>query len=61
VLMDYMPFTPKTRTRLETLAALEPRYLAAMHGSTFEGDASRLIRAAGDMLERQLGAELIVR
>jgi flavorubredoxin len=61
VLMDYMPFTPKTRGRLNELASLEPRYLAAMHGSTFEGDASPLLRAAGDVLERQLGAELVAR
>jgi hypothetical protein len=46
---------------LNELASLEPRYLAAMHGSTFEGDASPLLRAAGDVLERQLGAELVAR
>ena len=58
VLMDYMPFTPKTRQRLETLASLEPHMLAAMHGSTFVGDGGSALRAAGDMLERQLGREL---
>jgi hypothetical protein len=56
VLMDYMPFTPRTRRHMETLAALEPRTLAAMHGSTFAGDGGRALRAAADMLERQLGA-----
>jgi flavorubredoxin len=56
VLMDYVPFTPKTRDRLETLAALEPRLLAAMHGSSFSGDGAAALRAAGDMLERRLGA-----
>jgi flavorubredoxin len=56
VLMDYVPFTPKTRDRLETLAGLEPRLLAAMHGSSFSGDGAAALRAAGDMLERRLGA-----
>ena len=55
VLMDYVPFTPKTRSRLETLAALEPRLLATMHGSSFVGDGGAALRAAGDVLERQLG------
>ena len=54
VLMDYMPFTPQTRARLEQLASLEPRMLAAMHGSTFIGDAAQALRDAGDVLERQL-------
>ena len=56
VLMDYVPFTPKTRARLETLAALEPRLLATMHGSSFAGDGGAALRAAGDMLEARLGA-----
>jgi flavorubredoxin len=56
VLMDYMPFTPKTRRRMEDLAALEPRLLAAMHGSSFEGDGAQALRAAADVLEELLGA-----
>jgi flavorubredoxin len=56
VLMDYVPFTPKTRTRLETLAALEPRLLATMHGSSFSGDGGAALRGAGDVLERRLAA-----
>jgi flavorubredoxin len=55
VLMDYVPFTPKTRQHLESLAALEPRLLAAMHGSSFSGDGGAALRAAGDVLERRLG------
>ena len=56
VLMDYVPFTPKTRARLEQLAALDPRMLAAMHGSTFEGDGAHALRCAADALEQRLGA-----
>jgi flavorubredoxin len=55
VLMDYVPLTPATRCRLDELAALNPRILAAMHGSSFVGDAATALRSAGDMLERHLG------
>ena len=57
VLMDYVPFTPQTRDRLETLARLQPRLLAAMHGSAFEGDGAAALRAAGDVLEQHLGLQ----
>ena len=57
VLMDYVPFTPQTRDRLETLAQLQPRLLAAMHGSAFEGDGAAALRATGDVLEQHLGLQ----
>ena len=57
VLMDYMPFTPQTRRRLEELARLEPKMLAAMHGSTFQGDCAGALRATGDVMEQLLGAQ----
>jgi flavorubredoxin len=56
VLMDYMPFTPQTRRRLNELAALEPKMLAAMHGSSFIGDGAAALRAAADVMEQHLGA-----
>lgn len=56
VLMDYVPLTPATRRRLHELADLEPRMLAAMHGSTFVGDGAAALRAAADMLQGRLGA-----
>jgi flavorubredoxin len=55
VLMDYMPFTPATRARLEDLATLQPKVLAAMHGSSFVGDGAAALRAGADMMERTLG------
>ena len=55
VLMDYMPFTPATRARLEDLAKLRPRVLAAMHGSSFTGDGAAALRAGADVMERVLG------
>ena len=59
VLMDYMPFTPQTRSRLEGLAALQPQMLAVMHGSAFVGDGAAALRAAGDVMERHLCAPLV--
>jgi flavorubredoxin len=59
VLMDYMPFTAQTRQRLETLARLEPRLLAVMHGSAFEGDGAAALRAVGDVMEQLLGAQTV--
>jgi flavorubredoxin len=56
ILMDYVPVTAATRRRLGELADLNPRVLAAMHGSTFVGDGAAALRAAADMLERRLGA-----
>lgn len=51
-LMDYMPYTPNTRPLLENLAALKPRTLATMHGSSFTGDcATALIELDGVMKE----------
>jgi flavorubredoxin len=55
VLMDYMPFTPATRARLEDLASLQPKILAAMHGSAFVGDGAAALRAGADAMERVLG------
>jgi len=56
VLMDYVPLTPDTRRRLNELADLQPKILAAMHGSTFVGDGAAALRSAADMLQRRLGA-----
>ena len=60
VLMDYLPLTPNTRRRLNELADLQPRVLAAMHGSTFVGDGAAALAGAADMLERRLGAAVSV-
>jgi flavorubredoxin len=55
VLMDYMPFTHQTRRRLEELASLGPRLLAAMHGSAYVGDGAAALRGAADVMEKLLG------
>jgi flavorubredoxin len=56
VLMDYMPFTPNTRRQLDKLAALKPRLIAAMHGSSFEGDGASMLRDAADVMQQHLGS-----
>lgn len=59
VLMDYVPLTPKTKQRLDELASLEPRLLAAMHGSAFSGDGASALRSAAGMLEKRLGSAAV--
>ncbi len=43
-LAEYAPYTRNTAALFEKLAALEPRRLAIMHGSSFEGDGARALR-----------------
>jgi flavorubredoxin len=40
---NYLPYTNRTEPTLKRLAALKPRTLATMHGSTFVGDGERAI------------------
>lgn len=49
VLADYAPYTHYTEKLFQKLADLEPRRLAIMHGSSFEGDGARALKdlAAG--------------
>lgn len=54
-LMDYMPYTPNTRPLLEGLAALKPRTLATMHGSSFTGDCSKALLGLDGVMKEMLG------
>ena len=56
VLMDYVPYTDNTRRQLAKLAALKPRTLAAMHGSTFVGDGAAILLASADVIQSVSGA-----
>ncbi len=40
--------TPGTAPTIRTLAALEPRTLAIMHGSSYNGDSAGALRALAD-------------
>ncbi|SEK09239.1 FprA family A-type flavoprotein [Paraburkholderia diazotrophica] len=48
--MDYYSHTKHADAMLERLAALEPRMLACMHGSAWEGDCASLVRALAQSL-----------
>ena len=54
--MNYMPYTPYTKTLLEGLANLKPRTLAAMHGSTFVGDGATALRNLDTVMQEVLGS-----
>jgi flavorubredoxin len=56
VLMDYVPYTDNTKRQLAKLAALQPRTLAAMHGSTFVGDGAAALIASGEVIRKVSGA-----
>jgi flavorubredoxin len=55
VLMDYVPYSDNTRRQLATLAALQPRTLAVMHGSTFVGDGAAALMASAEVIQRVSG------
>jgi flavorubredoxin len=50
-----MPFTPYTMETLHRLAALKPRTLATMHGSSFRGDGGAAITALAAIIEDLIG------
>ena len=50
-----MPYTPYTEATLQRLAALEPRTLAVMHGSSFRGDGATAIRELTQVIKKNLG------
>jgi flavorubredoxin len=59
VLAEYVPYTPLTARNLTRLAALKPKTLAIMHGSSFMGDCARALGeldiAFKDVFGRQEG------
>jgi flavorubredoxin len=54
-LMDYMPYTPNTRPLLAGLAALQPKTLATMHGSSFTGDCATALMELDGVMKETLG------
>jgi flavorubredoxin len=51
---NYMPYTPYTEPTLQRLAALKPRTLAAMHGSTFVGDGAHALTDLAQVMKEVL-------
>ena len=52
---NYIPYTPYTDATLQRLAALKPRTLATMHGSTFVGDGARAVTDLAQVFQEVLG------
>ena len=52
---NYLPYTPLTEPTLKRLAALKPKTLATMHGSTFVGDGERALADLAHVLKEVLG------
>lgn len=48
-LANYLPYTKKTDGEIKRLAALNPKVLATMHGSAFEGDGGRALNDYAEM------------
>jgi flavorubredoxin len=55
VLAEYMPYTRHTERAIEALAALRPRTLAVMHGSSFTGDGAAALRDYGQVMREVFG------
>ncbi len=51
---DLLPYTPYTEKALQRLAALKPKTLAVMHGSSFSGDGQNAILELSAILEELL-------
>lgn len=52
---NYMPYTTITESNIEKLVALNPKTIAAMHGSAFGGDGSKALRDLSVVLKEVLG------
>ena len=50
--LDYFSHTTQLPTMIEKLAVAQPRVLACMHGSAWQGDGAVLLRALGEALSR---------
>jgi flavorubredoxin len=59
-LMDYQPYTPKTRSLLYELAALKPETLAIMHGSSYTGDGEKALQDLAIVMKEVYGEKQYV-
>lgn len=50
-LAGYIPYTCRTEETLRSLATLQPETLAVMHGSSYQGDGSRLLKELSGVLK----------
>ena len=54
-LANYMPYTKHTDRVMQRLAALQPRTIVPMHGSTYVGDGERALRELAVVMREVLG------
>lgn len=54
-LRNYLPYTSNTEDQLNILAGLEPKTLAIMHGSSFNGDCAEALRDFAGVMKEVLG------
>lgn len=54
-LSNYMPYTPNTERHLAKLAALNPKTLAVMHGSSYVGDGGKALLDLAPVMKEVLG------
>jgi len=57
-LMDYAPYTHKTKGMLDQLAALQPQTLATMHGSSYFGDCAKALTDLDQVMKDVWGEKL---
>jgi len=55
-LANYLPYTPMTEAIMNRLVSLEPRVLAAMHGSVFEGNGGKALKDYAGIVRDVFGA-----
>jgi flavorubredoxin len=55
-LMDYVPYTRNTKRLLHELAGFQPTTLAIMHGSSFTGEAQRLLQDLDPVFKEVFGS-----
>ncbi len=53
-LAGYQPYTRQTEQNLQKLITLEPKTIAAMHGSSFTGDGAQALRDLGEVMREIL-------
>ena len=54
-LMDYTPYTHQTKDLLYSLAALQPKTLATMHGSSYWGNCAQALRELDGVMQEIWG------
>lgn len=59
-LMDYTPYNHKTKQLLYSLADLQPKTLATMHGSSFFGDGSKVLRDLDEVMKEIWGRRAVM-